>query len=131
MRVTSILGNLRSERSLQKFLLNLIGMVALHEEIPVSSPYARATQHYQVTNQSSHVVEQEGLVLLVVQRFWRKKYGVEQFYSLTRPSYVLPRQFLKHYVLQAHTTIRPPAAICHDPIKKCEGAGYRCLLSHV
>jgi hypothetical protein len=32
------------------------------------------------------------LVLQVVQRFWRKKYGVELFYSLTRPSYVLPRQ---------------------------------------
>ena len=32
---------------------------------------------------------------------------------------------------KTHTTVRPPAAICHDLVEKCEGAGYRCLLSPV
>lgn len=108
-KVTSILGNLRLVRSLRRFLLNLIGMVILREVILVNSPYADANLRYQVTNQSSHVVEQEGLVLQVVQRFWRKRCGGELSYSLTRPSYVLPRQKF----FNAHTTSRPPAAICH------------------
>ena len=117
MRATSILGSLRLERSLRRFPLNQIALGFLHGLVFHSCQYANAMPHYREANQSSRFEVLGDLVLLVVRGSWRKKFGLVQLISVSRPSSVLPK-FVTTYVFRTSSLLLPhskrkaTAAIC-------------------
>ena len=105
MKVTSILGNLRLVKSLQRFLPNQISKEVLLDLCWWFLQVVNAMHRYPITNQRSQFEARGDLVLLVVHGSLRMKYGVGQLNSFSRPRDVLPDKFT---FMWTRTTRRSP-----------------------